>query len=169
MHEDVGAASILSDEAEALFAVEPLNTALSHAVYNFFSVDEPGKFLDKPPVLNRQLCHDRRRKPRAVSHQTTTLRILLLRANSRAAGVERLRGVTTTETSSQVGITERLGQQDRGARETAMGQVGERVIGSLERVRVHGHLQVVLTGEGQEVARVPASIGGDRANLPLLE
>ncbi len=38
MHEDVRAASVLSDEAEAFFTVEPLHTALSHAVNNFFSV-----------------------------------------------------------------------------------------------------------------------------------
>src|SRR5690606_18296167 len=54
MHEDVRAASVLRDKAEALFAVEPLHAALSHVLYFILPVDEPSKCQARSRL---QRCH----------------------------------------------------------------------------------------------------------------
>src|SRR5919107_5390047 len=50
VHEDVGAAAVLSDEAEALLSVEPLHRTLCHAVSSVGDVLQPT--LCRPDVLS---------------------------------------------------------------------------------------------------------------------
>src|SRR5215213_6004867 len=50
VHEDVGAATVLSDEAEALLSVEPLHRTLCHAVSSVGDVLQPT--LCRPDVLS---------------------------------------------------------------------------------------------------------------------
>src|SRR6478735_7319312 len=64
---------------------------------------------------------------------------------------------------------ETLRDEHGGAVEAAGFQVALCLVRVVERVRVHGDLQLVAGGEAEELTGVLPGVGGDAAQLPLLE
>jgi hypothetical protein len=64
---------------------------------------------------------------------------------------------------------EMLRDQHGGAVEGAGLQVAQGLVRTLQRVRVHGDGQLVLRREAEELAGVRSGVGGDAAQLALLE
>ena len=62
-----------------------------------------------------------------------------------------------------------LGDEDGGAVEAARLEVGQGPVGGVERVLMGGDRQPVRGGERQELAGVRPGVGGDAAQLALLE
>ena len=59
--------------------------------------------------------------------------------------------------------------EDGGALDPIAGQVGQRPVGGVERVRGRGHPDADAGGDGQEVLAVVPGVGRDAADLALLE